>query len=963
VFSRQTVRIILAILIPLAGFEAWWMTPDSDYWKPMDFAVFYTASRAFLHGQNPYDRSTAEPVWTDGGGDWDDDGSSVMDMVLGKTWDGQPPKEHWLPIEVIPPGLLVFGAFSAFDAHTAWEIWNIVVALLLVGQTYAIIRLMNRPLWDIASLAVILLTLLLDPLHIGLANGQPTVPTVSLIVMCLWFSRSGRPWIAGACFAIAVALKPQLAAPFVILLLFQGRRKTVVNAAVIGVILTGAAVWRMHAEHIDWFGSWASEVHYAEQPGGIDDARPTNPGRHDLLYLATIGHLFTDKAVVVNAAAFGTFAVLTGLLLWTGRRDRNSPAVVAAFSVVVLMPMYHRFYDAFILVIPGAWALTRLFAPSPGTPGEGRGEGDFELAGGPASGTHRDPVPHPGHREGGPENVAAKLSRVALSAWTFAGKHLIHALAIYVLAIIATYFVSEEYFNQSIFLHYSENPAIASAWWFRDFLEPHHAWEMLAVFAATFTAVAVTTPVVRRETAADSAAGLAPPGWWRRNAVRLAVAALIPLAVCEAWWMEPDSDTYKPMDFAMYYTAGRMFLHGENPYNRARSIFTWDEADTTGEYWDVMEPILGPRSWDDKSAPQDWLPVNLMPAGVVVMSSVAWMTIPRAWPAWNTLVGLLLLGQVWSINRLMKVRFWDWRTLAVVVLTILLEPLHIGLANGQPAVPAVALTVIALWLSSVDRQVLGGIALAVATALKPQLAGPFLIYFLWLGQWKLSAVAVGVGIALTLAAVIPMQAHGLHWLQGWVTELKYAEVPGGINDPRRKDGGRDDMLHLQLFFHAFTDNGLIATGLAWTVVLSTGAAMLSIARGGKDLLGVMACFAVLSLLPLYHRLYDAGILVVPLAWAVMNITGRRRWPAAVILLVISLYFVSQQRLDDWFIAQSGLDWTVSSWWFNAIAEPHHPLELLVILGCLMRGLSMAGPGAGPPPAPRFRPSPELAAGL
>jgi hypothetical protein len=852
------LRIALVVLIPLALLEAWWLTPDRDYYKEMDFAVFYSAGRMFSHGQNPFDRARAEDVWLAAGGHID-----VMDVIWGPR-DPDHPADHWLPIELIPPGLAVFSVISFFPVPTAWVLWNVIVAVLFLGQLYAMVRLMRRPLWDSASLAMILFTILLEPLHIGLANGQPTAPTISLIVLALYFSQFDRQLLAGIAFAIATALKPQVAAPFVMLFIYQGKWKTVWTAAALGFALTLIAVIQLQVHDPHWLASWISEVRFAELPGGIDDARVSNPGRNDLLYLALLGHLFTDDARIVNALSFTIFALLVALLFFAGRRRKQSLAMMAAFSMLVLLPMYHRYYDAGLVALPVAWALCNL-----------RGNTRFAAVGS--------------------------------------------------LLVSCAYLIPADWLNKQF-----RNPSAATlhAWWFNALAEPHHVWELLFVFGCLLVGVlrtrnqpeAAPVPFITRQTLIT-------------HGSRMLILALIPLALCEAWWTTPSRDDgYKQMDFAMYYTASRMFVHASNPYDRTKAEDVWTDA---GGDDDVMFAALGYNTYDEEHPGSYWLPINLIPPALAVIAPFALFGVNTAWPMWNIVVALLLLGQTFALIRLMGKPIWHPLSLIAIIVTILLEPLHIGLANGQPAVPAVSLIVISLWLARVRWQVCAGVALAIATSLKPQLAGPFALYFVWQRDWKTVVTAAIVGVSLALLAILPMQAHGIHWLAGWLGEVKYAEVAGGINDARVADAGRHDMIHLQVLLHLLSDNATLVNVLSGIVTLGLGVMLYMYCRSHRASLAPLAAFSVLALLPVYHRLYDAGILVLPVAWALCHLTGPHRWLARLMLLVIPAFFIDEQWLDGLFVAGGNNPNISDKWWFNALAEPHHVWELLVIFACVI----------------------------
>ncbi len=890
----QAVRVLLVVLIPLALLEAWWVTPDRDYWKEMDFAVFYTAGRMAVLGHNPYDRTRAEGVWRSAGGDDD-----VMDVVNGKLDEDAAPVDpgvraaHWLPIELIPPGLTVMAPFGLMPVGLAWPVWNIAVGMLFVGQLYATVRLMRRPLWDAASLAAILFTVLLEPLHVGLANGQPTVPTVSLLVLALYWATSHRQAAAGAAFAVATALKPQLAAPFVLLLLFQRKWTTVLVAAVIGLALTCAAAVPMQVSHPQWLQSWTTELNAAEGSGNIDSARTDNLGRNDLLNLALLGHLFTDNATVVNTATVAVFAAAVAALFYMNRNRRESLGTMAAFAVLALLPMYHRFYDAGILVLAVGWGLVNLRGPA---------------------------------------------------RWP----------AVAALVVAAVFCVSEDRIDHL----FRVDPAghTAHALWFNALAEPHHVWELLGIL----TCLGLGMAWVRGRPEPAQVTSVLGNGVWERNRYKFAVALLIPFAVAEGWWISYDRDYYKELDFGMYYTASRMFVLGGNPYSRAHAYATWTEAD--GED-DIMNYVLGPNPYDEDHPENYWLPINCIPPALAVIAPFAHFKVPVAFTAWNVVVGLLLAGQAVAVAKLMKVPVWSVPAIVMVVLTILLDPLHTGLCNGQPAVPAVSLTILAAWLAVADWQVLAGIALAVATALKPQLGGPFVLLFLWQRRFKGAAAAVVVGAALTLAAVVPLTTARHYteslagkplaeagvppkwdfgWLTGpagWLEELRYAEVPGGINDARRADIGRHDMVHLQVLTHFFTDNATVANGLAVAIVAGLGYVLWRTARTRPTDLATIAAFAILALLVAYHRLYDAGVIVLPMGWAIVHCTrGVARWPARVVLLLTCVYFVQQEWIDEQFFGAAGHPVLSNAWWFNLFVEPHHQLELLAMFGCLVLSL-------------------------
>ena len=595
---------------------------------------------------------------------------------------------------------------------------------------------------------------------------------------------------------------------------------------------------------------------------------------------------------MVNTTTVALFFAATAGLFWFARGRRQSLGVAAAFAVLVLLSMYHRYYDAGLVVLPIAWALATLAADPEDLPVAPAG---YAMV-----------------------NVADRRARRA---------------AIAVLVACAAFCLPSEWLVKQF---RESTVQTQHAFWFNWLAEPHHAWELLAIGAAVAVALFATRD--RPDPVAGPVPAAAP--WWGRHGVRLAVAALVPLAALYGWWITPGRDDYKECDYAMYYTASRTFLAGQNPYSRWHAFDTWYDNGNNGD-WDVMNAVLGPNPYDDEHADDYWLPVNCIPPALVAFAPFAYFRVPVAFPMWNVFITLLLGLEVWAVIKLMGVRLWSTGTMWVVMAILVTDPTHIGYANGQPSLPAVSLTAIACWLAVADWQLTAGLCLAVATAFKPQLAGPFVLVFAWQGKWRAVIAAAVVGTAMTLGAVIPLMVHDhgphhLDWLRGWIGEVKFAELPGGVNDVRRANEGRHDMVHLQVLLHFFSDNPTLVNVMTEAVVIAMGGLLWWTAGGRRTDLLAIAAFCPLPLLFAYHRLYDCGILILPVGWAILNCRrGVGRWPARVVLLAFGVYAISQGELQDHIFGGGKEPQIGSGWWFDLFLEPHHTWGLLAIYASLV----------------------------
>src|SRR5690606_32496529 len=97
--------------------------------------------------------------------------------------------------------------------------------------------------------------------------------------------------------------------------------------------------------------------------------------------------------------------------------------------------------------------------------------------------------------------------------------------------------------------------------------------------------------------------------------------------------------------------------------------------------------------------------------------------------------------------------------------------------------------------------------------------------------------------------------------------------------------------------------------------------------------------AVISLLPVYHRVYDAGLLLLPLGWALLArrpVTARHRRLALWLLVPFLLPGVSiLERLEDTGFVFAGV---TKSWWWQALVIPHQVWTLLALAIVLLFGL-------------------------
>jgi hypothetical protein len=258
------------------------------------------------------------------------------------------------------------------------------------------------------------------------------------------------------------------------------------------------------------------------------------------------------------------------------------------------------------------------------------------------------------------------------------------------------------------------------------------------------------------------------------------------------------------------------------------------------------------------------------------------------------------------------------------------------------SLPVVALVFVAAWGVSSRRDVLAGLLLGTAAAIKPQIALPFFLYYVFLGRWRTFGVAVATASLLTFVAIAPMQVRGYPWFEDWTRNIAIGNDAGGPNDPTPSGPWRYQMIHLKLWLWTMLDSRAAVTV---TVVVLCGLlaggyiAMLWRVRSrvlgqAGDLLP-LAALCALTLLPVYHKLYDAVLLVPVLAWAICAVGGLYRPVAIATLLVLSVFLVPFDFFRVLMSRTGALNELASTRLFQAVVFPHHAIATFATGLCMM----------------------------
>jgi hypothetical protein len=208
------------------------------------------------------------------------------------------------------------------------------------------------------------------------------------------------------------------------------------------------------------------------------------------------------------------------------------------------------------------------------------------------------------------------------------------------------------------------------------------------------------------------------------------------------------------------------------------------------------------------------------------------------------------------------------KTIGIALVSIILVSSTGGFGNPGP--PAIGLAVIAMWiLLRTSQWIPAALLLGISIALKPHLAGPLLIWLVLQAGYRravLLSAAVSVLLLFGSVAWLERTPGSANWVGELRSNLALAGGPSGINDPSVNNPDAMRMTNLQTAFAAIQPDSRWYNGGAWLVAAICFGIWLLLALRARPSdqtrFFELASLACLTLLPVYHRLEDARLLLL-----------------------------------------------------------------------------------------------------
>jgi hypothetical protein len=334
------------------------------------------------------------------------------------------------------------------------------------------------------------------------------------------------------------------------------------------------------------------------------------------------------------------------------------------------------------------------------------------------------------------------------------------------------------------------------------------------------------------------------------------------------------------VDFRIVYLASRCLIEHRDPYSETEFLHVFQEDGGT-----VPSDPVERHKFQDAAMAVVYLPTALLL--LAPFAALGWGTAQVLWTILT--IGLFTFAccLVWSVAADSS------PPVATCLLAFMLANAEVVFAFGNAAGVAVSLCAIAVWCFITGRFALAGvICLAASLAIKPHDSAAVWLYLLIVGgTYRKRALQVLIIVCgLGVLAVVWTYQVAPHWVQEMRSNLELVSARGGVADPGpsgTSNGTGGMIISLQSVASVFGNHPRFYNPVSWIICAPLFIAwLMRTLRAGTSHVQMwlaLAALVPLSMLPVYHRPYDAKLLLlaVPACAAIWAQGGARRWLALV----------------------------------------------------------------------------------
>lgn len=203
-----------------------------------------------------------------------------------------------------------------------------------------------------------------------------------------------------------------------------------------------------------------------------------------------------------------------------------------------------------------------------------------------------------------------------------------------------------------------------------------------------------------------------------------------------------------------------------------------------------------------------------------------------------------------------------------------------------------------------------------------------------------------MSVALELVGIWRSAKAGVPWLSSYIANTHRIFGSGSLVDFAAAESVRFNLVNGQVLFYSVLRNVETANLLAWLLFFLLAASWMRVAyhNGASDILKISA-ISILILIPIYHRFYDAILLIWPLAWSVL--LARQRGIRTAVLILIAPFLVPGAVVLA-IQTQAGRirPAIAGAWWWNTLVLSHEALALVLLSIILLYSMTVERRQAG-----------------
>jgi hypothetical protein len=306
------------------------------------------------------------------------------------------------------------------------------------------------------------------------------------------------------------------------------------------------------------------------------------------------------------------------------------------------------------------------------------------------------------------------------------------------------------------------------------------------------------------------------------------------------------------LDFRTVYGASRCLLQGGNPYDSDQAFRAYVDG---GGPSTTKLPAFQPHE------------VVYLPPALAVIAPLGALRVNSAIRVWLALSTGIYVLSVLLISSLC-VRIAPLTSAIGIGLMLLGSTKPVML--GQPEQLSSGLCAIAVWCFLTKRgRWIGASCFAISLAFKPHVVGLVWLFFLICREYRvlaLRALVATVILCLPTCAWLSFRPASVHWLHDVSANVAALSQHGMTNDPGPANPSAPNLVGLKNLLSLFRDDPRFYTPITYIFCgLLLSAWLLALRRfppsAERDYLG-LAVIALISMLPVYHRDYDVGLLIV-----------------------------------------------------------------------------------------------------